>query len=67
MTKKDLQILKKEILRYLCDDFLDNQHIFDMEDGFQVYNDTDLTMVMEKVVKGLYSGMEIINREAKCE
>ena len=63
MTKKDLQILKEEILKYLCEDFGRNQAIFNKERGYQVFNDTDLTMVMEKVVSGLYSGMSRINEE----
>ena len=63
MTKKEVQILKKEILKYLCDDFKDNQAIFNREEGYQVFNGTDLDMVMDKVVSGLYSGMYIINGE----
>ena len=63
MTKKDLQILKEEILKYLCDDFKGNQAIFNREKGYQIFNDTDLTMVMEKVVSGLHKGMSKINEE----
>ena len=63
MTKKDLQILKEEILKYLCDDFKGNQAIFNREKGYQIFNDTDLTMVMDKVVSGLYKGMSKINEE----
>ena len=62
ITKKDLQILKKEILRYLCEDFRGNQAIFNKQYGWQVFNDTDLSMVMDKVVSGLYSGMDKINK-----
>lgn len=62
MTKKELQILKKEILRYLCEDFKGNQAIFNKKEGWQVFNDTDLYMVMDKVVSGLYSGMDLINK-----
>jgi len=53
MTNKELQQIKKEILRYLCEDFPDNQAIFDKREGWQVFNGTDLTMVMDKVVGGL--------------
>ena len=63
MTKKELQILKKEILKYLCDDFKGNQAIFNKTYGWQIFNDTDLSMVMDKVVAGLYSGMKKINKE----
>lgn len=65
ITKKEIQIIKKEILKYLCEDFKGNQAIFSKEYGWQVFNDTDLSMVMDKVVSGLYSGMEIINKEVE--
>ena len=55
MKNKELQIIKKEILHYLVDDFKGNQAIFDKKEGWQIFNNTDLNMVMEKVVKGLYS------------
>ena len=54
MTNKDIQILKIEILHYLCDDFGGNQAIFDRKEGYQVFHNTDLEMVMDKVVKALY-------------
>ena len=54
MTNKDIQILKKEILHYLCDDFKRNQAIFDRKDGYAKFSGTDLEMVMDKVVKALY-------------
>ena len=61
MTNKELQVIKKEIIRYLCDEFKGNeQPLFDRERGFQNYNGTDLTMVMDKVVKGLKSAQEKI-------
>ena len=55
MNKKELQIIKKEILHYLTDDFKDNQAIFDKKEGWPIFNGTDLDMVMDKVVGGLYS------------
>lgn len=55
MDNKQLQIIKKEILHYLTDDFENNQAIFDKKEGWQVFNGTDLDMVMDKVVGGLYS------------
>ncbi|MBO7615083.1 MAG: hypothetical protein J6T15_05245 [Bacilli bacterium] len=61
MTKKEIKILKEEILKYLCEDFKGNQAIFNKQYGWQVFNGTDLTMVMDKVVGGLYSGMKKIN------
>ena len=56
--------IKKSILHYLCDDWnnhkmgkahKENQAIFDKEDGYAIWNCIDLEMVMEKVVKGIWS------------
>ena len=60
MDNKQLQIIKKEILHYLTDDFENNQAIFDKKEGWQVFNGTDLDMVMDKVVGGLYSAKKIL-------
>ena len=62
MTNKELQLIKKEILHYLVDDFRGNQAIFDEKEGWQVFNGTDLSMVMDKVVSGLYSAKKKINK-----
>jgi hypothetical protein len=53
MTNKELLICKKKILKCLTEDFKNNQAIFDKKEGFQCFNNTDLYMVMECVVKGL--------------
>ena len=56
--------IKNSILHYLCDDWnnnkrgkahKENQAVFDKEYGYAIWNDTDLEMVMEKVVKGIWS------------
>ena len=56
--------IKNSILHYLCDDWnnhkkgkahKENVAIFDKEKGFAIWNNTDLEMVMEKVVKGIWS------------
>jgi len=60
MTNAELQIIKKEILKYLTQDFRGNQAIFDSKEGFQCFNGTDLTMVMDKIVDGLKSAQKII-------
>lgn len=60
MNNKELQIIKKEILHYLADDFKHNQAIFDRKEGYQVFSGTDLDMVMDKVVAGLYSAKKIL-------
>ena len=63
MTNGDVQIIKEEILHYLCDDWnnhkrgkahKENQAIFDREEGYQVFGGTDLIMVMDRVIKALY-------------
>lgn len=61
MNNKELQIIKQEILHYLTDDFRGNQAIFNKKEGWQVFNGTDLSMVMDKVVGGLYSAKKKIN------
>jgi hypothetical protein len=53
LTNKERNLIKKKILNCLTEDFKNNQAIFDKQYGFQVFNDTDLNMVMDKVVKGL--------------
>ena len=68
MTDIDLAKLrieiKNSILHYLCDDWnnhkkgkahKENVAIFDRENGYAIWNNTDLEMVMEKVVKGIWS------------
>lgn len=56
--------IKKSILHYLCEDWnnhkrgnvrKENQAIFDRENGYAIWNNTDLEMVMEKVVKGIWN------------
>lgn len=56
--------IKKSILHYLCDDWdnhksgkahKENKAIFDREKGYAIWNNTDLEMVMEKVIKGIWS------------
>lgn len=61
MTNKEVQIIKNEILHYMCDDWKQNQAIFDRKEGYQVFNETDLTMIMDKVICGLKSAQDIIN------
>ena len=53
MTNKELALIKEKILKCLTEDFQNNQAIFDKKEGWQVFNGTDLEMVMDKVVKGL--------------
>ena len=68
MTDKELFELriaiKNSILHYLCDDWnnhkrgkahKENQALFDRTDGYAIWTKIDLEMVMEKVVKGIWS------------
>ena len=48
--------IKNSILHYLCDDW--NNHKrgkAHKENGYAIWTNTDLEMVMEKVVKGIWS------------
>lgn len=72
MTKHELQTCKDTILKCLTEDFdygrkkdgtplkrrRLNQAIFDKEEGWQHYSGTDLHMVMDKVVLGLYFALD---------
>jgi len=71
VNREDVKRAKASILRCLTVDFeygrrkdgaplkrpRRNQHIFDAKRGFAAYNGTDLEMVMDKVVLGLYFAM----------
>jgi hypothetical protein len=63
MTNKERNLIKNKILKCLTEDFKNNQAIFDKKAGWQVFNVTDLDMVMDKVVKGL----EMAKHELKAE
>ena len=58
LSRKFIRASKKAILKCLTEDFKHgrkkNQAIFDAREGFQCFNGTDLEMVMDKVVMGLY-------------
>jgi hypothetical protein len=53
MTNKERNLIKNKIVKCLTEDFKNNQAIFDEKEGWQVFTNTDLSMVMDKVVKGL--------------
>lgn len=53
MTNKERNIIKSKILKCLTEDFKNNQAIFDKKEGHAIYTETNLRMVMDKVVKGL--------------
>lgn len=62
MTNKERNLIKKKILKCLTEDFKGNQAIFDKKGGWQVFNGTDLDMVMDAVVKGLEMAKHEINK-----
>lgn len=53
LSNKEVLLIKEKILHCLADDFKGNQAIFDRKEGWQVFNGTNLEMVMDSVVKGL--------------
>ena len=66
MTNKQRNLIKKKILMCLTENFKNNQAIFSKE-GWQVFHGTDLTMVMDAVVKGLeFAQTEIELQEIDC-
>lgn len=64
MTNKERNLIKKKILKCLTEDFKNNQAIFDKKEGWQVFNGTDLDMVMDKVVKGLEMAKHELNADS---
>lgn len=58
MNKSDVRLAKKKILKCLTEDFehgtQKNHAIFDKKEGYAIFHGTDLEMIMEKVVLGLY-------------
>ena len=52
MTNQERNLIKRKILKCLTEDFKNNLAIFDKE-GRAVFCQTDLKMIMDKVVKGL--------------
>ncbi len=61
MTNKERNLIKKKILKCLTEDFKSNQAIFNKKEGWQVFNGTDLNMVMNAVCKGLEMAKYEIN------
>lgn len=72
MDKEDVKLCKKKILKCLTEEFeygttktgkplkrpRVNQAIFDRKEGFANFTNTDLEMVMDKVMLGLYFAMD---------
>ena len=67
MTNKERKIIKNKILYALTTDFKryrrrSNQALFNKKEGYAVFTDTDLTMVMDAVVIGLELAKEELNK-----
>lgn len=72
MNKQDIRLAKAKILKCLTEDFdygktksgkplarpRKNQAIFDKSQGCAIFHGTDLEMIMDKVVLGLYFAMD---------
>ncbi len=62
MDKLDLRLAKKKILKCLTEDFdygkKHNQAIFDKKLGYAIFSGTDLDIVMDKVILGLYLALK---------
>ena len=62
MNKADLRLCKQKILKCLTEDVRHGERtskaIFDKKKGFANYHATDLEMVMDKVVLGLYFALD---------
>ena len=62
MDKNDVRVAKSKILKCMTEEFKRgskiNVPIFDKSEGYACFNGTDLEMVMDKVILGLYFAME---------
>lgn len=68
MNKIDVRLAKKQILKCLTEDFsytsettrrkVHNNALFDAKEGYMIYNQMDLEMVMDAVVRGLYMALK---------
>ena len=69
MDNRERNLIKKKILKCLTEDFANNQALFDKKQGWQVFNGTDLNMVMDAVVLGLELAKHDINQQQvkKCD
>lgn len=71
MNKQDVRLAKEKILKCLTEDFKygrkKNQAIFDGKDGYAIFSETDLQMVMDKIVLGLYFALDDNKEDYKNE
>jgi hypothetical protein len=62
MTNKEVLICKEKILKCLTEDFQYNQAIFDKKEGYAIWTETNLTMVMGAIIKGLKFAQKEIDK-----
>ena len=69
MDNRQRNLIKNKILKCLTEDFANNQALFDKKGKWQVFNGTDLNMVMDAVVLGLELAKHDINQQQvkKCD
>ena len=68
MTKTDIKLAKEKVLKCLTEDFnyrskhsgrfVRNHALFDASEGYMIYTQMDLEMVMDAVVRGLYLALQ---------
>lgn len=64
LNAQDFKLIEKEIEKHLCDKTEANPYpIFNREQGYQIYNGTDLQMVMDKVKAGIEAAKSKIEKE----
>lgn len=64
INRKTRNLIKRCIFKCMCEDFTNNQAIFDKKTGEVNFDDIDLFMIMDKVVKGVEMAKNII-KESK--
>ena len=58
ISKKEAKEIKESILHFMTEDTKHNHAIFDKQDGLACFNGTDLDMVMDKVVAGIWARID---------
>jgi uncharacterized membrane protein YbaN (DUF454 family) len=64
MNKFEKRLIKKKILKCLTEDFENNKALYDKDKGYCIFSNTNLEMVMDKVVKGIKFAEIELNRIA---
>ena len=62
MNNEEKQVIKNNILEYLTEDKRGHRAIFDIKEGYAVWDRTTLFDVMDCVVKGLQKSQKLLNK-----